>query len=167
MKISPLKTKFLLAATTFLSLAGLPQAGEAAMDIYTGDSVYLRAGPNKDYPIVARLDGDTAVNIFGCITGWAWCDVAIGDYRGWVSGRHLRSDYHHRPRVVYSYGASIGVPIIVFEERSYWDRHYRHRSFYAQRRWRDDDRDWHHNDRDWRNNQDHDHDWNDRDWDHR
>jgi uncharacterized protein YraI len=45
--------------------------------------VNLRAGPARDYPLVARLGPGTPLAVQGCTEGFGWCDViAPSDVRG-------------------------------------------------------------------------------------
>jgi uncharacterized protein YraI len=107
-----------------------------AADGYVTGDVNLRAGPDSSYPSVAMLDAGTAVAIQGCVDGWSWCDVAAGDNRGWVSGNFLQEEYQGQRVLVPDYGVQIGIPIVSFAFGSYWDEHYRNRSWYGEReRW--------------------------------
>ena len=55
---------------------------------YVTDGVNLRAGPGIDYPLLAPLPPGTPAEIFGCLDGWTWCDIAVngpdGALRGWA-----------------------------------------------------------------------------------
>ena len=118
-----------------LSLSGLPLATLAA-DAYVTANVSLRSGPDSSYPSVARLRIGTPVSLEGCVDGWAWCDVSVGDDHGWVSGTFLQQEYEGERLGIRSSGARIGIPVISFEFGAYWDDHYRNRSWYAKReRW--------------------------------
>ena len=68
-------------------------ASALAADGYLTGDVNLRAGPDPGYPSVAMLSAGTEVAIQGCVDGWSWCDVAVGDNRGWVAGDFLQEEY--------------------------------------------------------------------------
>jgi len=96
-------------------------------------NVNLRAGPDVSYPSIARLRAGTTVDIQGCVDEWSWCDVSDGDDRGWIAGDFLQEEYEGRRVAVPRYGVTIGIPIVSFEFGSYWDDHYRNRSWYGHR----------------------------------
>jgi uncharacterized protein YraI len=103
---------------------------------YVTGNVNLRAGPDVSYPSIAKLRAGTTVDIQGCVDEWSWCDVSDGDDRGWIAGDFLQQEYEGRRVAVPRYGVRIGIPIVSFEFGSYWDDHYRNRSWYGQReRW--------------------------------
>ena len=107
-----------------------------AADGYVTGDVNLRAGPDSSYPSVAMLGSGTPVAIQGCVDGWSWCDVATGNDRGWVAGNFLQEEYQGQRVLVPSYGVQIGIPIVAFAFGTYWDDHYRDRSWYHDRdRW--------------------------------
>jgi uncharacterized protein YraI len=118
-------------AAVVLSLF-LPLAALAA-DGYVTGNVSLRAGPDVEYPMVATLPAGTPVSIQGCLDGWEWCDVIVGDSRGWIAGNFLQYQYQSQRVLVPAYGARIGIPIVTFVIGSYWDSYYRSRPFYRQR----------------------------------
>jgi hypothetical protein len=62
--------------------------------------------------------------------------VDAGGNRGWVAGEFLQDDYRGQRVLVPQYGVEIGIPIISFVFATYWQDHYRNRSWYSQRqRW--------------------------------
>ena len=93
-------------------------------------NINMRAGPGIDYPLVAQLPQGTQAEIFGCLPGWGWCDVAVQDLRGWVAGPGLQLIYEEQPEPLAGYGVAVGVPLIGFDVDGYWGRYYRGRTFY-------------------------------------
>jgi uncharacterized protein YraI len=53
----------------------------------TADMAYVRSGPGRKWPVVARMPGGTEVNSSGCVQGWGtnWCRVDIGGKPGYVN----------------------------------------------------------------------------------
>lgn len=103
----------------------------ANVSLRTGTQVY--AGPGYDYPRVDYLAGGQRVTLFGCLSDNRWCDISAGYDRGWVPATNL---------VVWRGGSSYGLyqsrswypyPIISFLFGSYWNDHYRNRSWYHDR----------------------------------
>ena len=127
--------------TAGLLLAGLTMLAapaDAAQGIVT-QNINMRAGPGIDYPLVAQLPQGTPAEIFGCLSDFGWCDVAVQDARGWVAGPGLQLLYDDRPEPLVGYGAVAGVPLVGFEAGTYWQRHYRDRPWYHDvDRWRGD-----------------------------
>jgi uncharacterized protein YraI len=119
----------LLTATLGVSISTLA----VAADGYVTGNVNLRAGPDPGYPSVAMLSVGTPVAIEGCVDGWSWCDVTAGNNRGWMAGNFLQEDYQGRRVLVPAYGVQIGIPIVSFVFATYWDDHYRNRSWYGNR----------------------------------
>lgn len=127
--------KGLLAAVLIGSALGIPNAASAA-EAYVVGGVNVRAGPDRQYPAIVALPAGTPVTVYGCLQGWRWCDVSWGNYRGWAYGKRLAYEYRQRRVVIPSYGPQVGLPIISFSIGTYWDEHYRDRSFYRDRdRW--------------------------------
>jgi uncharacterized protein YraI len=84
-------------AVLLLVLAGLP-AGAYAQWAYTAKDVNLRAGPARDFPLVARLPRGLSVSVAGCLSDFRWCDVVAGPNRGWVyAGNLVSSDRRRQP----------------------------------------------------------------------
>jgi uncharacterized protein YraI len=129
------RSTFGLAAT----VAGLVVAPNlaSALSAVTTEATDLRAGPAFDFPVVDRIPSDVRVNVHGCIRGYRWCDVSWRDARGWVPGQELAYLYQDRRVTIVEYGPRIGLPVVGFAFDTYWDRHYRGRSWYGERaRWR-------------------------------
>ena len=127
--------KRLISAAT-LAVALLSSASAFAYDGYVTRTVSLRAGPDSSYPAVARIRRGTSVVIEGCVDDWSWCDVSSRRDRGWISGNYLQHEYQGHRVLIPRYGVQIGIPIISFVFGSYWDDHYRSRSWYRERdRW--------------------------------
>jgi len=111
-------------------------AASAQSQAYTNQSVYLYAGPAQDYPVVAQLPAGQPVAVYGCVSGYSWCDVAIAQARGWVYGGYLTYPYQGSNVPIMTYGTAIGLPLITFSIGTYWDRYYRGRPWYPDRaRW--------------------------------
>jgi hypothetical protein len=70
------------------------------------------------------------VTVYGCLSGYNWCDVSWSGERGWVSGSYLAyagERYARQP--IPDIGLSIGLPVIGFSPEVY------HRRYYAGRPW--------------------------------
>jgi uncharacterized protein YraI len=128
----------LMAGAALFALAGLPLTAQAeAIRGYTNASVNLLAGPGHDYPAVAHVADNANVDIMGCVNGFRWCDVAWNGERGWIDGRFLDSVYKDRHVNIIQYGPREDVPVVTFEQKTYWDSYYPTRPFYKEERyWR-------------------------------
>ncbi|MGA9342408.1 MAG: SH3 domain-containing protein [Rhodanobacteraceae bacterium] len=124
-------TRALSVAALGLSVFLIPSAFGA--DGYVTGNVDLRAGPDTSYPSVVMLPVGAEVAIEGCVDGWSWCDVAAGNIRGWVPGDFLQEEYQGQRVLIPEYGVRIGIPIVSFVFGTYWESHYRNRSWYGNR----------------------------------
>ena len=59
-------------------------AASSAETAYTTKTVNLRAGPSRDYELVAQVPAGVPVEVNGCVDDWTWCDVSLEGDRGWV-----------------------------------------------------------------------------------
>ena len=130
-----------VAALCLLAAVGTASAAPG----FVVDGVNLRAGPGVDYPLLAPLAAGTPAEIYGCLDGFTWCDVAVdgpdGALRGWAAGPRLQLALEGAPVLLPEYGPRLGLPVVGFDLDGYWGRHYRDRPFYADEgRWRGDDR---------------------------
>lgn len=118
-----------------MAACALPCAAQGQV-AFTAKSVNVRAGPARDYPVVALVPAGYQVAVQGCLPDYSWCDVLAGPTRGWVYGGNINYSYQNTYVPVLTYGAVIGVGVLAFALDDYWGRHYRHRSWYGDRhRW--------------------------------
>ncbi|CAN5314014.1 hypothetical protein BH10PSE14_BH10PSE14_28340 [soil metagenome] len=124
-----------IVATTLAALAvpAAPALAQRATAGYTVRTTAMRAGPDYDYPAVRRVARNSRVDVYGCLSDRSWCDAGYRSDRGWIPGSDLVVDYRGRRSAISSYP---GISVLAFIFGSYWDSHYRGRSFYAERpRW--------------------------------
>ena len=120
------------------ALTAMPATSYAQQLAYTSKDVNLRAGPSRDYPVVATLPAGVSISVEGCLSDYRWCDVVAGPNRGWVYAGNIVYPYQGSTVPVLTYGAMIGIGIIAFSIGNYWDDHYRASPWYPQRqRWID------------------------------
>jgi uncharacterized protein YraI len=105
----------------------------SAQDGYTSRPMNVRAGPDREYPVVAQLDAGAPLDVHGCLDDWSWCDVSFDDTRGWVYSGGISFVYQGSRVPLYSYGPRLGLPIITFSLGAYWGQYYRGRPWYSQR----------------------------------
>ena len=118
-----------------LLLLGLIAAAPASAAVYASiqASVYLRAGPMIDYPVVLLLHPGSRVYVHGCLSDYRWCDISYAGERGWVYAEYLDYPYGGRLVPLIQYGPQIGIAILSFSILDYWGNHYRHRPWYRHR----------------------------------
>lgn len=105
----------------------------SAQNAYTSRPMNVRAGPNREYPLVGQLGAGTPLDVHGCLSDWSWCDASFDGNRGWIYAGGLSFVYQGERVPLYSYGPSLGLPIITFSLMSYWNDYYRGRPWYSQR----------------------------------
>ncbi|MCQ8279582.1 SH3 domain-containing protein [Acetobacteraceae bacterium KSS8] len=119
-----------LAAATAIGLLAPAAAALAAPGI-TSENINMRAGPDVAYPLVASLPQGTPVEVYGCLSGWNWCDTQAGGARGWVAGAGLAVMVEAEPEPLIGYGPQIGLPFIGFDFDRYWGHYYRDRPWFS------------------------------------
>jgi uncharacterized protein YraI len=128
--------------TTRLAIAALfaaPCVAFAQVQAYTNQPVNLMAGPDDGYPVVTGLGPNQPITVMGCVSDYSWCDVALDDLRGWIYGDAINYPYEGNYVPLESYGAVIGLPVVVFSIDSYWGHYYQGRPWYGERdRWRNE-----------------------------
>ncbi len=103
----------------------------AAYPAFTNGEVYLRAGPDTDFPIVHVLYPRTLLEVIGCEQDYQWCDVHSDAGRGWVNADYLVTAFDNREVSVAQNGAAIGLPVLAFLVGAYWADHYFDRPWYG------------------------------------
>ncbi len=104
-----------------------------AQNAYTARPMNVRAGPNRDYPLVAQLGPGTPLDVHGCLDDWSWCDVSFDGNRGWMYAGGISFVYEGERVPLYSYGPHLGLPIITFSLLTYWGDYYRGRPWFSRR----------------------------------
>lgn len=125
------------AALALAASSHSPQAlAQAQYPALTAKPVNLRAGPSRDYPIIAVLPNGFQVFVQGCLSDYAWCDVVAGYERGWVYAGNILFNYDNDMRPILNWGPVIGIGVIGFAFNDYWPRYYANRPWFGERhRW--------------------------------
>lgn len=116
--------------------AGLmvPATALAATSAIVTTDLNVRTGPSASYQRYGTIPAGDEVTVYGCLSGYNWCDVDWAGGRGWVSGNYLAylgQRYYREP--ISSVGVSIGVPVLGFDPYVYHRRHYAGRAWYRDR----------------------------------
>ncbi|MEH2698636.1 MULTISPECIES: SH3 domain-containing protein [Rhizobium] len=113
--------RLFIAIALVISMASM--AAAATVAVATGN-VNLRAGPSTAYPVVAVVPVGARIVTPGCLSGYIWCDIGFGSYRGWVSARYVQVVYSGAPVVLSpAVAAGVGVAVVAFN-KAYWDNYY-------------------------------------------
>jgi uncharacterized protein YraI len=123
--------RHLVSAAAVLLLAAFGIA--SAQNAYTSRPMNVRAGPDREYPLVAQLGPGAPLDVHGCLSDWSWCDVSFDDSRGWIYAGGVSFAYQGERVPLYSYAPRLGLPIIAFSVGAYWNQYYRGRPWYSQR----------------------------------
>lgn len=115
---------FSVLTLSFGALTFSNQASHAAVTSVATANVNLRAGPSTAYPVIITVPVGSPVTTYNCVSGYSWCDVAYGAYRGWIAASYLQTVYHGRPAVITpAVATAVGLTVIAYN-RAYWDRYY-------------------------------------------
>jgi uncharacterized protein YraI len=120
----------MIRALALVSWLTLVAACADALPMTVRGPTRLHAGPSVEYPAIVALPPGMVVDAYGCVEGYAWCDVRFGAYRGWVFGPTLYAAYRGRPRPLLEVGAALGVGLVAFSVADYWNRYYVGRPWY-------------------------------------
>ena len=74
-----------------------------------------RSGPGPQYPVTTIIGVDQSAVLDGCIDNSKWCQVEVGGVAGWAYSEYLVADYSGERTVVYQNQATIGVPVITYD----------------------------------------------------
>ena len=126
-----------LAWAALAAAAMLPGVSQAqGVAATTAKQVNLRAGPARDYPVVAILPPGYPITVQGCLQQYTWCDVVAGASRGWVYAGNINYYYQGQWVPIPNYAPLIGVAVLGFILDDYWSDHYHDRPWYGERqRW--------------------------------
>jgi uncharacterized protein YraI len=128
--------KKILAATVLAAGTFAAATSAQAAAGFTTSSVELRSGPGTGYPSVGVIENNSALEVNGCLQSWSWCDVTIGDNRGWVAGNALALEYQNNRTALVQVAPQANVGVVTFDFDDYWDTNYKTRTFYKERpRW--------------------------------
>ncbi len=78
------KTGYVHAGTLAPSASGL---SVIVAPLVASNTAYVRSGPGRKWPVIAKIPGGTQVDSSGCVQGWGhnWCQVDVGGKNGYVS----------------------------------------------------------------------------------
>jgi len=109
----------LFAFVLLVAASALPGASSAQTVAFAAPgSTNIRTGPGTQFPVIAAVHGGTEVDVLGCLSDRAWCEVQVYDVNGWMSSYRLEFVYAGNLRLVAEYYAYFGAPIVSFDD---WD----------------------------------------------
>eukprot|EP01037_Dinobryon_pediforme_P012271 gene12271-12357_t len=117
-----------------LSVIAMPAVAQAA-EGFVSSSGNLRAGPQTTYPRIDHLARGTSLEVYGCLRGYAWCDVSADGERGWFPGSHIQFLRDGRNMNLNAGFGILGLSILDFAQPDYWGSHYSNQPWYGDRRW--------------------------------
>lgn len=117
----------LLALATFAGILAAPAAAQAQNAFATGN-VNMRTCGSTSCRVIATIPAGAPVAIFGCTSGYRWCDTQYANIRGWVSGRYLSAAApgYASPSPLPAVGALLGIAIVGAAIADSYDRRYYH-----------------------------------------
>ena len=117
-----------------------PAAEPGTAQAFTNRAANVRAGPDRNFPSVTFVLGNTPVTVLGCVASFRWCDVVVGRNRGWIYARYLTLSFDGGKATILDRGPRTGLPELEFSVVPYWEAHYREAPWfrniaYWQSRW--------------------------------
>ncbi|MEO7547073.1 MAG: SH3 domain-containing protein [Ramlibacter sp.] len=117
-----------------LGLGLVPALSQAqGQPAYVSRDANLRAGPEREFPLVAHLREGFPIAVYGCIEDFSWCDVVAGETRGWLWAGSIVYPYQGNYVPLVDYAPYLGIGILGFALNDYWGNNYRGRPFYRER----------------------------------
>jgi uncharacterized protein YraI len=128
--------KKIIAGTVVAAGALIAATSAQAAQGFTTNAAELRSGPGTGYPTVGVIENNSALEVNGCLESWSWCDVTIGNDRGWVEGSALALEYQNNRGALATVAPQANLGVVTFSFDDYWDTNYKTRTFYKERpRW--------------------------------
>ncbi|MEJ8573132.1 SH3 domain-containing protein [Microbaculum marinum] len=122
------RTRYLtVLSVALLASTAVPAFAEQAE--VTAD-LNIRTGPSTRYQVITTVPDGGGVDVYGCVRGYDWCDVAWGAYRGWVFADYLDYTYRGSARAMSDWRDEIGVPLVSYDPDAYSERYYRDTPWY-------------------------------------
>lgn len=117
--------RLLLAAAALVGALAAPGVAAAQSIAYStpDGTTNMRAGPGFEYQVVAIIRPGSAVEVYGCLRNFSWCDSVVQGIRGWVSTTRLEFQYGGNLVPFQPYYTYFDAPIVTFDF-GYWDRYY-------------------------------------------
>jgi uncharacterized protein YraI len=110
-----MRVKSLVAGATALSAVFALPSLALALDAVAVTDLNMRAGPGSHYPIVATIQGDSAVEILGCLEAGNWCQVNWQGNQGWSYSEYLAVTETGEQIFVPQARSVLEIPIVAFE----------------------------------------------------
>jgi len=110
-----MRARSLLAGAGALSaLLALPNLA-MALDAVAVTDLNMRAGPGPQYPVVATIQSNGAVEIVGCLEAGNWCQVSWQGSQGWSYSEYLAVTEAGQQVFVPQARTVLDIPVVAFE----------------------------------------------------
>jgi uncharacterized protein YraI len=86
-----------------------------ALDAVAVTDLNMRAGPGSQYPIVATIQSNGAVEIIGCLEQGNWCQLSWQGNQGWSYSEYLAVTETGEQVFVPQARSILDIPIVAFE----------------------------------------------------
>ncbi|ESR26009.1 SH3 domain-containing protein [Lutibaculum baratangense] len=104
--------RHLAILTAAALIAAVPAAAKPGLA--TSD-LNLRAGPGTGHAVIATIPRGGAVDVEGCLSDLAWCEVAWNGRRGWASARYLALEGTGGGTTILRSGRSSALPVVRYD----------------------------------------------------
>ena len=109
-------TKTLLGLSTALSLiAGVASADTEAS---AGTDLNVRSGPGPLYSIVGMIPANAKVMVQGCLADASWCEIVLGDVKGWSAGNYLTATVENAPVALSTLDKRVVLKTVTYEHKT-------------------------------------------------
>ena len=101
-------------ASALAAVIALPTLA-MAIDAVAVTDLNMRAGPGPQYPIVATIQSNGAVDMMGCLPDSNWCQVSWQGQQGWSYAEYLAVPQAGERVFVPQARTVLDIPVVAFE----------------------------------------------------
>jgi uncharacterized protein YraI len=110
-----MRIKSLVAGASALSSVLSGPSLALALDAVAVTDLNMRAGPGSQYPVVATIHSNGAVEILGCLPEANWCQVNWQGHEGWSYSEYLAITETDERIFVPQARSVMDIPVVAFE----------------------------------------------------
>ena len=109
-----MRKSLLAGASALAAVIALPNLA-MALDAVAVTDLNMRAGPGPQYPIVATIQANGAVDMLGCLPDSNWCQVNWQGQQGWSYAEYLAVPEAGERVFVPQARTVLDIPVVAFE----------------------------------------------------
>jgi uncharacterized protein YraI len=109
-------TKTLLGLSTALALISV--AASADTEASAGTDLNVRSGPGPLYSIVGVIPANQKVMVQDCLADASWCEIVLGDVKGWSAGNYLTATVENAPVALSAQDKRVVLKTVTYDHKA-------------------------------------------------